>query len=73
MYPAKILYSASVESIQMIDINAIPNGYSLYVLFVGMLFMIQLLNMYWFWLMLGILWRAVTGTSKVEDSREDDD
>jgi len=73
LYPMKVLYSASVESISIMDINTIPNGYNLYVLFVGMLFMIQLLNMYWFWLMIRILLRVIMGKGAADTREEDDD
>ncbi|XP_023209834.1 ceramide synthase 1-like [Centruroides sculpturatus] len=66
-FPLKALYAAS--SILMQRNIPLPFGFTMNVL----LWILLVMNIYWFWFILGFIWRVVTGQMKeVDDTREYD-
>jgi len=69
LYPFKVLWSTAIQSLLEIPWDAFP----FYYMFNGCLSFLLCLHIYWFFLMLRMLYRVLTGKEKgVVDSREKD-
>jgi hypothetical protein len=69
LFPVKVLYSSVVESVEIVGWEVAKKEY--YFLFNFMLFTIQLLNIYWFFLIARIVWNTIFNKEQITDIRED--